>query len=495
MDMRTWNAILRTVRLTVVIAHDAPLRTESITTFLEKMRPKSCRRVAPAQLRKQLCAMQAQTFSPSTMSDNNRDGDDPSNRQDRETLDLLTRLLLLQSTTSDQQNRDPTRAANLALLRQLEMAAGLSSEGASRTSQNPLGGSLPASLQPLQAQLLLDSLLRSGAPTLPLSTQTVSPPNAAMALGLPAATIHSLLNACLPQKQAQQPLDMGLQQLALLVRQYQNAAAQLSQPPPPPNVNPTALFAALNALAALQPAQLSNPPALALMPPAFAALPGLGVVPPVLATLGLGGMTAMTTLTQHPLASSGSVAESQVGGERPSSTGSEPSSKSRREKKQGIKNEAFPLKLYRLLKDSEEAGKDDIVSFTHTGNAFKIHHQQRFANEILPDYFRHKRFDSFKRQLSMYGFVRIPVGPEEGAFEHRLFKRERLDLVHQMRRVAVEQSAATSEASGATGIPPASQAGGFGAAKSDSHAPANGLPGSSSTVSGSDSLKPPPSGA
>jgi HSF-type DNA-binding len=431
------------------------------------------------------------------MSNNNSDGDDPSNRQDRETLDLLTRLLLLQSTTSDQQNRDPTRAANLALLRQLEMAAGLSSEGASRTSQSPLGGSLPASLQPLQAQLLLDSLLRSGAPTLQQSTQTVSQPNAALALGLPAATIHSLLNACLPQKQAQPPLDMGLQQLALLVRQYQNAAAQLSQPAPPPaalNVNPTALFAALNALAALQPAQLSNPPALASMPPAFAALSGLGVIPPLTATLGLGGMVS-TMLTQHPLASSGSVAESQVGGERPSSAGSEPSSKSRREKKQGIKNEAFPLKLYRLLKESEEAGKDDIVSFTHTGNAFKIHHQQRFANEILPDYFRHKRFDSFKRQLSMYGFVRIPVGPEEGAFEHRLFKRERLDLVHQMRRVAVEQSATTSEASGATGIPPASQAGGFGAAKSDSHAPANGLPGSSSTVSGSDSLKPPPSGA
>lgn len=431
--------------------------------------------------------MQAHT-SPATMS-NNSDGVDPSNRQDRETIELLTRLLLLQSTTSDQQIRDPSRgAAEISVLRQLEMAIGLSSE--SRASQSTLSGALPASLQPLQAQLILDSLLRAGTPALQ-SPLTVPQPSAAMALGLPAATINTLLAACLPQKQAQPPPDMGLQQLALLLRQYQTAAP-LSQPvaTAAPNVNPTALFAALNALAALQTTTQSTiQPTLASIPSAFAALPGLGVVPPVIATQGLGGMTPMT-MTQHPFASSGSTASNQEAGGRSSSTSSEPSSKSRRDKKQGIKNEAFPLKLYRLLKESEEAGKDGIVSFTHTGNAFKIHHQQRFANEILPDYFRHKRFDSFKRQLSMYGFVRIPVGPEEGAFEHRLFKRDRLDLVHQMRRVAVEQGAATT-----TGHPPStSQAGGFGAAESDSHAPANGPSAASSSASVPDSLKPPPSG-
>jgi HSF-type DNA-binding len=439
--------------------------------------------------------MQAHTF-PATMSSNS-DGDDPSNRQDRETIELLTRLLLLQSTTSEQQNRDPSRgAANLSpLLRQLEVAVGLSSDGASRASQSSLGGALPASIQPLQAQLLLDALLRTGTPTLQ-SPPPVPLPNAAMALGLPATTINTLLAACLPQKQAQPPPDMGLQQLALLLRQYQTAA-QLSQPvaTSAPSMNPTALFAALNALAALQTTTQphSQPTLASSIPSAFAALPGLGVVPPVIATQGLVGMTPMT-LTQHPLTNASPAFNNPEAGERPSSTSSEPSSKSRRDKKQGIKNEAFPLKLYRLLKESEEAGKDDIVSFTHTGNAFKIHHQQRFANEILPDYFRHKRFDSFKRQLSMYGFVRIPVGPEEGAFEHRLFKRDRLDLVHQMRRVAVEQGAATtSESSAATGHPPSSQAGSFGAAESDSRAPANG-PAASSTAAGPDSLKPPPTG-
>jgi HSF-type DNA-binding len=491
--MRTSNGKIASIEIKVVLAHDAPLRTVSIITFQEKVGEQNvlppCSRTL---LRTQLCAMRAHTL-PATMS-NNTDGDDPSNRQERETLELLTRLLLLQSTTSDQQqqqnHRDSSRVANLSLLRQLETALGLSSDSANRASQHSLGGSLPASIQPLQAQLLLDSLLRTGTPSLP-GPHNVPQPNAAMALGLPAATINSVLSACLPQKQAQPPPDLGLQQLALLMRQYQTTTPQLPQPVNTPalNMNPAALIAALNTLAALQTTQPANQPPLAPAP--FAVLPGLGVVPPT-GIQGLGGM-APITLTHHPMASSRSTADIQEAEERPSSTHSEPSSRSRREKKEGIKNEAFPLKLYRLLKESEEAGKDDIVSFTHTGNAFKIHHQQRFANEILPDYFRHKRFDSFKRQLSMYGFVRIPVGPEEGAFEHRLFKRDRLDLIQQMRRVAVEQGAASGSPAEATGNPP-SQAGGIGAAESDSHVPAYGPPATSSTASEPSSSKPRPTG-
>jgi hypothetical protein len=101
--------------------------------------------------------------------------------------------------------------------------------------------------------------------------------------------------------------------------------------------------------------------------------------------------------------------------------------------------ETFPLKLYRLVTEAETSGKDDVVSFTRGGSAFRIHHPPRFVREILPLYFRHQRFDSFKRQLCNYGFNRISVGADEGAFEHRLFKKGRPELVQQMRRVSVEQ--------------------------------------------------------
>jgi hypothetical protein len=96
--------------------------------------------------------------------------------------------------------------------------------------------------------------------------------------------------------------------------------------------------------------------------------------------------------------------------------------------------EPFPEKLHRLLRETEVAGKSDIISFVANGHAFLIHKPERFFKEIVPLYFNHKRLSSFKRQLNLYGFELISNGPARGAYYHKLFDKSRPELCLKMRR-------------------------------------------------------------
>jgi HSF-type DNA-binding len=47
-------------------------------------------------------------------------------------------------------------------------------------------------------------------------------------------------------------------------------------------------------------------------------------------------------------------------------------------------------------------------------------------------YFKATKFTSFTRKLNRWGFNRAPRGPETGAYFHKLFRRDKPDLVMQM---------------------------------------------------------------
>lgn len=53
-----------------------------------------------------------------------------------------------------------------------------------------------------------------------------------------------------------------------------------------------------------------------------------------------------------------------------------------------------------------------VISWTSTGDSFNIKNISKFTDEILPQYFKHRNFSSFIRQLNMYGFrkTRHPDG-------------------------------------------------------------------------------------
>lgn len=88
----------------------------------------------------------------------------------------------------------------------------------------------------------------------------------------------------------------------------------------------------------------------------------------------------------------------------------------------------FPVILHRLLSDAESLGNEGIVSFTPSGRAFRVHQPNSFISEVAPKYFRQKLFSSFTRQLNLYGFDKLTIGPDEGAFAHVSFQRGNPDL-------------------------------------------------------------------
>jgi hypothetical protein len=64
----------------------------------------------------------------------------------------------------------------------------------------------------------------------------------------------------------------------------------------------------------------------------------------------------------------------------------------------------FPWLLHEMLEDIEKKDLGWIVSWMPDGRAFQVHSAERFADTVLPTYFRHKRYKSF--QVSVQGRLR-----------------------------------------------------------------------------------------
>lgn len=98
---------------------------------------------------------------------------------------------------------------------------------------------------------------------------------------------------------------------------------------------------------------------------------------------------------------------------------------------------SFPARLHAMLERAEEDGFHCIVSWQPHGRAFRVHDHDTFVAEVMPRFFRHKKFSSFQRQLSLYGFLRLlKKGSDHGAYYHELCLRGMPELVRGMQRVA-----------------------------------------------------------
>lgn len=96
----------------------------------------------------------------------------------------------------------------------------------------------------------------------------------------------------------------------------------------------------------------------------------------------------------------------------------------------------FPWKLHHMLEEAEnpESGFSNIVSWLPDGKAFKIYDQDVFVDTIMKTYFNQSKIKSFTRQLYIYGFLKIPSGPNEGAFYHPEFLRDDKQSCFSLRR-------------------------------------------------------------
>ena len=97
-------------------------------------------------------------------------------------------------------------------------------------------------------------------------------------------------------------------------------------------------------------------------------------------------------------------------------------------KKKGRHQEAFPHKLFKMLEDSDASGYSNILSWLPHGLAFKIHDENLFKHNVMKIYYK-STFESFKRQLYMYGFRKIGERfDDSGAYCHPRFICGRQDL-------------------------------------------------------------------
>ena len=99
------------------------------------------------------------------------------------------------------------------------------------------------------------------------------------------------------------------------------------------------------------------------------------------------------------------------------------------------RNDSFPWKLYDLLEYASENGHDDIISWEDDGKAMKVHKPTELCTKILPKFFLHtKKWESFQRQMNLYGFTRIARNPHKGRYVHPNFRRGQRNLCRHITR-------------------------------------------------------------
>jgi heat shock transcription factor len=89
----------------------------------------------------------------------------------------------------------------------------------------------------------------------------------------------------------------------------------------------------------------------------------------------------------------------------------------------------FLRTLWRMLSDSTVS---EYIHWNEAGNAVVIPDSVAFAHHAVSRYFRHQRFDSFVRQMNLYGFRRSKT--KDRMFVHSVFHRDRPDQWQSIRR-------------------------------------------------------------
>ncbi|KAJ2782365.1 Flocculation suppression protein [Coemansia javaensis] len=123
---------------------------------------------------------------------------------------------------------------------------------------------------------------------------------------------------------------------------------------------------------------------------------------------------------------------------------------------------AFVSKLYAMVADP---GTDALIAWTAEGDCFKVTDPTEFARVVLPAYFKHGNWQSFVRQLNMYGFHKINDLAYGGVFgdtqlwmfKHPFFRRDELRLLQSIKRRGSGRPAAAAAAAAAPAAEGASE--------------------------------------
>ncbi|ORX42935.1 hypothetical protein DM01DRAFT_1411735 [Hesseltinella vesiculosa] len=100
---------------------------------------------------------------------------------------------------------------------------------------------------------------------------------------------------------------------------------------------------------------------------------------------------------------------------------------------------AFVSKLYKILEDTSI---HHLISWTTNGDMFSVSNPAAFSKEVLPQYFKHNNWQSFVRQLNMYGFHKVndiihsnlTSENQKWEFRHEHFRRGATSALQNIKR-------------------------------------------------------------
>lgn len=100
----------------------------------------------------------------------------------------------------------------------------------------------------------------------------------------------------------------------------------------------------------------------------------------------------------------------------------------------------FPLKLFKMLDSIDRCSPElsQFISWQPHGRCFRVHDLQKFREHVLPKFFNHTQYTSFRRQLNLWGFTRLRgKGDDQGAYYHEMFLRGKPFLCHGIIRTPI----------------------------------------------------------
>jgi len=105
----------------------------------------------------------------------------------------------------------------------------------------------------------------------------------------------------------------------------------------------------------------------------------------------------------------------------------------------------FPARLHKVLSDHNE----HAITWMPHGRAWKIIDKELLINQVIPNYYVCKKYESFTRQLNGWGFKRLhQSGPDSGCYYHECFLRSLPKLTCLIRRLPPNLGKSTPFAEG-----------------------------------------------
>ncbi|CAD8145205.1 unnamed protein product [Paramecium pentaurelia] len=92
---------------------------------------------------------------------------------------------------------------------------------------------------------------------------------------------------------------------------------------------------------------------------------------------------------------------------------------------------SFLMKTYEIL---ENPSLSHIITWNQDGNAFIVLNSHELSSKVLANYFKHKNYPSFLRQLNMYNFKKTKNHYGQSEFRHQWFRKGLKSMLQYIRR-------------------------------------------------------------